>query len=540
MDKYEFNIKARQIRKLVRNGEYDLAQSIADTIDWRRVGSVSLLTTVAEVYEQNKYYDEAREILLIAYEKAPGGKSIIYKLTIISIERGEIEEAEEYYREFYSIDPSDNRQHLLRYLILKSKNASTDQLIHALEQYINDELSEKWMYELAMLYHGDNRSEDCVKMCDDIMLLFGTGKYADKAMELKTRGEGRELNAYQKDLLMNREKYETKLREIEDNDSKIQVLDDTGEIIYDESNIDEIPNKESNQEDINQEENSDPHAVLPSVDKPSHASYIISADDMTDGLAKIKDILRHDHERFNISNKVQKIDAKTLCQLGLSNSKSELVGCDLVVTDAAMLDDDTAMQLMQFIQEEDDRIIIITDSAINISELMHRYPGLALQCEMIDICDTNDEKSESDKADALQHGDIVSATVATMPQYIEPDKESTKELSKDHNESSVKEDIDDERDDIQELSVDDFAKYAIDYAKSIDCSISGKSTLALYEKISVMEEDNIPLTKKNAILIIEEAADKAEAPSFGKKISGLFSARYDKDGLLIINEGDFF
>ena len=328
MDKYEFNIKVEQIKKLVNKGDYETAMKIADTIDWRRVRSTSLLTTIAQVYERNAEYQDAKDILLLAFERAPIGKGLLFKLTDLALREGNVPEAEAYYREFCDLAVDDPRQNLLRFLILEAKGATIEQLIHSLEKYCQEELDEKWMYHLAELYQQAGMETQCVNMCDRIMLMFGLGKYVDKAMELKLQFAP--LTKYQMDLVENREKYEEKLRAVE--------------------------------------------------------------------------------EKYN------------------------------------------SRTLRREPEEEDD-------------ERIERIP-----------------------------------------------------------------------DDGSEMDVEEFAQYACKYAAEIDCSISGKSMLALYERAEMMEEDGVPLTKANAEDLIEEAADKAEKRSFG----GMFSSKYDKDGLLILKEKHFF
>ena len=215
MDKHEFNIKVDQIKKMVSKGDFETAMKIADTIDWRRVRNANLLSMISSVYEKNAEYQEAKDILLIAFERAPIGKRLLYKLTQLALKEGDIAEAESYYREFCDLAGDDSRQDILRYLILKAKGASVEQLIHTLESYTSIELDEKWLYELAELYHQAGNADDCVKTCDKIMLLFGLGQYVDKAMELKLQYAP--LTKYQMDLVENRDKYEEKLRQVEQN-----------------------------------------------------------------------------------------------------------------------------------------------------------------------------------------------------------------------------------------------------------------------------------------------------------------------------------
>lgn len=214
MDKYEFNIKVEQIKKLVNKGDYETAMKIADAIDWRRVRSTSLLTMVAQVYERNAEYQEAKDILLLAFERAPIGKGLLFKLTDLALREGNVQEAEAYYREFCEQAGDDPRQFLLWHLILEAREAPLEQQIATLERYCQEDLDEKWLYRLAELYRQAGRDEDCVQICDKIMLLFGLGKYVDKAMELKQQFAP--LSEYQMDLVENREKYEEKLRAVEE------------------------------------------------------------------------------------------------------------------------------------------------------------------------------------------------------------------------------------------------------------------------------------------------------------------------------------
>ena len=161
MDKYEFNIKVEQIKKMVSRGDYGTAMKIADTIDWHRVRNASLLSMIAQIYEKNEEYQEAKDILLLAFERAPVGKRLLYKLADLALKDGSTAEAEAYYREFCDLAQDDPRQYLLRYKILKAKKAPVDQLIRALEVYTSSEVDEKWLYELAELYHKAGIEDKC-------------------------------------------------------------------------------------------------------------------------------------------------------------------------------------------------------------------------------------------------------------------------------------------------------------------------------------------------------------------------------------------
>lgn len=203
MDKYQLDININKMDQALKEGRNLEAMNLADEVDWRKVPNIKALTMASEIYEKNKDYGEARAILKLAYERAPHSKQLIYKLTMLSIQDGDIMEAEGYYKEYYDNAPDDPRQYILRYLILKEKKAPVGQLINSLEQYCDSELSEQWMYELAELYFEAGRQEECVEMCDKIMVMFGIGYYVDKAMDLKLNRLGVPLDAYQQSLLEN-------------------------------------------------------------------------------------------------------------------------------------------------------------------------------------------------------------------------------------------------------------------------------------------------------------------------------------------------
>lgn len=201
MDKHELNVKVEQMRKQAGLGDYQTAVKIADKIDWRRVSNVSLLTQVSEIYEKVGKYAEAKDILLLAVERTPMGRGLLFKLTQLALKVNSIDEAEECFEEFQRLAPQDTRQKLLRYLILKAKGAQPQQLVPPLEEYVSEELSDEWMYELAELYHRAGMREACLDLCDRITILFGTGEWVQKALHLKAEGEGEPLNEYQQSIL---------------------------------------------------------------------------------------------------------------------------------------------------------------------------------------------------------------------------------------------------------------------------------------------------------------------------------------------------
>lgn len=726
MDKYEFNIKIEQIKKLVSKGDYETAMKIADTIDWRRVRNANLLSMIAQVYEKNEEYSEAKDILLLAFERAPIGKRLLYKLAELAIKENNIEEAEAYYREFCDLAPEDSRQHLLRYLILKEKGAPAEQLIHSLEQYTAQELDEKWMYELATLYNEAGYGDECVKTCDRIMLMFGIGKYVDKAMNLKTQYQP--LTSYQMDLVENRDKYEAKLRAVENGDGMSEEYEDSqpddsdmtadqeeyyedGRERYEQAYepeeetepepqpVTSVWDEPEPQTQIREEEEDDQNEAAPSIDKvlaarmreaeeeerlarsmasmpsgdyedeedPAGQTRILTdiknvipmperkwANDTADeaaqaamesavtseeepenggdddiiiedlwddeeeektanhlmieaktpekGLEMALDALKKIHKEMGTKQIIAKITGSRLNKKGIFAVADKITGKDLVIEEAGDLSQNVLDELNEFMEKDETGVIVVLiDNPRQLEELHLKNPRLAQKFECIG---SRDEVPESREEDLTEVEEAVRRQAekeekmaqAAVVRPAEPEKsvkaQQSEQLEKTgkrkHAAPEPEEDYDDEYDDEEyddgeyddgeydgdgeyddeeysdeeyddseeyeeeaydgsrssesdekEMDIDEFAEYACKYAGDIDCSITGKSMLALYERIEIMEEEGIPLTRKNAEELIEEAADKAEKPSLGKLITGVFSPKYNKDGLLILKEEHF-
>lgn len=747
MDKYEFNIKVEQIKKLVNKGDYETAMKIADTIDWRRVRSTSLLTMISQIYEKNAEYQDAKDILLLAYERAPLGKGLLYKLTDLALRENNIQEAEAYYREFCELSGDDPRQYLLRFLILEAKDAPLEQQINSLERYCQEELDEKWLYHLAELYHQANQADDCVRICDKIMLMFGLGKYVDKAMELKLQYAP--LTKYQMDLVENREKYEEKLRAVEeeykngtyrkpepegeylDTDEPEAELDDEPEnepegqpeqaepeekagkpkaetkpadekvekaaldedVVaslheaqaeealakevskikpYDEEEgasegetrvfrnlrdlepaeaeekSEEAPIHEFEEEEetIVEDWDFEPEEEEEEIKESNH--LMIEAEDPAAGLAMALDSLKKIHRELGTKHPVVKISGANLSHRGIASVAERLAGKDLVVEHAADLDDLTVEELEELMtQDETGMVVVLIDTQARLEQMHRAYPALAERFQYIGCENQKDdaaklaqareeelkrqqaqqeaeaarkrqaereaeirrqaEKEAEEKrgqqeaaarreeeerakaeAQALAAKEAEEARKAEEdrrlaerqreelrrqeearrddePEYedeeehyekdeYEPEDDYARDGYRDDYKDDYKDSYKDEREDDEysnypedepeektskksgDMDVEEFVQYACKYASEIDCSISGKSMLALYERAEMMEEDGEPLTKTSAEDLIEEAADKAEKKSF----SGLFSSKYDKDGLLILKEKHFF
>ncbi len=185
MDKYEYKLKLDEIKSLASEKKYEEAAAIVETINWRKVRNINSLVKAGEIYAKVERYDEGKEILLMAYDRSPIGRMIIFRLAEISIKTKNFEEAQEYYEEFVEIAPHDNLKYILRYEINRAKGSDTEVLIGILEELKEQEYTEKWAFELAYLYHKIGHSEACINACDELILWFGDGPYVEKALELK-------------------------------------------------------------------------------------------------------------------------------------------------------------------------------------------------------------------------------------------------------------------------------------------------------------------------------------------------------------------
>ena len=683
MDKYEFNIKVEQIKKLINRGDYATAMKIADTIDWHRVRSASLLSMIAQIYEKNEEYQEAKDILLIAFERAPIGKRLLYKLTELALKEGSVNEATAYYKEFCELAQEDPRQYVLRYMILKEKNAPIEQLIRALERYTSTEVDEKWMYELAELYHKAGMEEKCVATCDTIMLLFGLGKYVDKAMDLKL--EYAPLNKYQMDLVENRDKYEAKLRAVEEEyntksgiikteavqeeeiteeepeveaeeaadesvvirlheDEQTEMLaqemaklaeEDAPTAVVEEDDMDatraledlrslkeitptqrvldaaaeraaaeaeeaereierqraairaakereemeaealrraeeereaarreEEERRAKRQAEIDRERANAELKVVVSeeieeldIDEAEEAAemynLMIEAETEEEGLKLAVEALKKIHKETGSKNPVAKISSEKLNKKGILAAADKLAGKDLVIEQAAGLSiaaQDELNQLME--QDESGMIVVLIDTPANMEMLHAHHAALASKFQYIGADGQKDTAPaptpvpvKEEKAPAAvpmkeeKHADEVEKE-ADSQEEAEP--EDTYEAEEEEAYQNDREEAYEEYDDEEEMDPDEFAQFACKYASEIDCSIVDKSLLALYERIEMMEEDGVRLTRKAAVDLIEDAADKAEKQSFGRKLMSLVSPMYDKEGYLILREKDFF
>lgn len=232
MDKYEYNLKLEEIDKLVDQGDYEEAANLADTIEWKRVRNTRTLCLISEIYEAAGRMEESKNLLVRAYRRSPVGRTVLYRLVEVTTALGQYDEAIEYYSEYVQAAPHDNNRYILKYKIYRGRGSSLDELITILEEYLGQEYTERWAYELATLYQQAGHMQKCFAACDDLVLWFHTGKYVQKALELKkkyTTLTPRQQQIYENCL---QEKENSHVDEEAEEDNVIQKVDSAdGEVI---------------------------------------------------------------------------------------------------------------------------------------------------------------------------------------------------------------------------------------------------------------------------------------------------------------------
>ena len=615
MDKYEFSIKAEQIKKLIGQEDYKTAMQIADTIDWNRVRSVNLLSSIAEIYEKNGEYEEAKDILLLAFERAPVGKRFLYKLSELSLSSGSIDDAVEFYHEFLDVSPEDPRKYLLQYMILKAKGARASQLLGPLENYTETELEEQWLYELAKLYGEAGREDDCVRICDKMILLFGMGKYVDKAMDLKLHyrpvKEEKEYNTIsekpeetedtvekealssdgEEDEFYDEEDPETE--ENNENTSKEEVNENFSKEVEQENTSGEVEQEDASEEENKNAQEQEWKKESSSVenraddDEAPRYNMIIEAETLEKAFHIAVEEIKYFHKKYGVDFKVAKINADKLNEKGFASFKDKLEERDLIIESAGKLKYSVLDEIEQYIKEvKESSSIVLIDEVDHFDRLAEDRPKFLEYFDIVSGGDEEDdlledvdldaavkereEKSEEKEDEAVspdeeyldEEEEPEEEYVPHKPSIFErparpykevleeeaekeqPRKEALSEpVTKQQEASAFPEKEEqirrDKKPSSKSMDIEAFARYAIDYASSIDCSITDKGITALYERIQLMEEDGIVLNEESARDLIEETADQAEKPGLGKKIGSLFRPKYDKDDKLILREEHF-
>lgn len=231
MDKYEYRVKTEQMLDHLEKKEYQKAMDIAESIDWRRVKNASMLNTVSEIYEYNGEFKKGRDILFLAFDRAPGSRKIVYRLGTLALKIKDIREATDCYEEFVKLAPKDPNQYILKYKILRTQGAALSDQIAALEEFKKAEYIEKWAYELAKLYDEAGMTAECLEECDDLILWFSEGKYVYLAMELKMK--------YKPLTPLQQEKYDSRPGAVKKQPEPVKQTESTLEEVDDENEYDE-------------------------------------------------------------------------------------------------------------------------------------------------------------------------------------------------------------------------------------------------------------------------------------------------------------
>ena len=242
VDKYTYQLKVEKIQSQVREGDYASAARLADSVDWTQEHNVRLLTAVAEAYEKSGQPERAIDVLLTAYERAPIGKRIMYKLTELAVHAGKIADAETYYRKYLEEAPEENNRYILRYLISEARGEDLERQISILESYKKYEFEEKWACRLAELYQQAGRKEACIALCDEIILWFGVGPYVDRAMELKETYTP--LTDAQREHRENREYYQARVRAVANEMAEAMEEKDPQTAPIEEVDASEVPEED--------------------------------------------------------------------------------------------------------------------------------------------------------------------------------------------------------------------------------------------------------------------------------------------------------
>ncbi|MBP3729277.1 MAG: hypothetical protein J6H18_03320, partial [Lachnospiraceae bacterium] len=347
MDKYTYNMKAEKIQKLVKKKDYDAAVKIADTIDWEEVHSVRLLTITAAAYENTKDYRSAIELLQLAYEESAVGKRILYKLTGLAIAEKDVELAQHYYEMYLQEASDDNGRYLLRYLLAELKKEPLDKRIAILETYRKYEFEEEWALRLAQMYDEAGMGEQCVKLCDEIILWFGVGDYVDEAMALKEKYAP--LSAQQQDHRDHKEYYARRYQEV-----------------VDEYNEREAEFREKEEENAAQEEE-----LLESW--PSQI-ILVTAETLEDAIPKALEQLAQYYRLQNKPmGKLTRISAERFNRIGFDAAKEHTLGKDLLVDEAASLSEELLADIVHSVKyDQSEQVFVLADKPEQLAYLDSR------------------------------------------------------------------------------------------------------------------------------------------------------------------------
>ena len=402
MDKYTYNIKADKIQKLVKKGDFEAAVRIADTVDWEEVHSVRLLTITAAAYENTRDYKSAIELLQMAYEESAVGKRILYKLTGLAIAMGDVELAQHYYEMYLQEASDDNGRYLLRYLLAELKKEPLDKRIAILETYRKYEFEEEWALRLAQMYDEAGMGDECVKLCDEIILWFGVGDYVDEAMALKEKYAP--LSDEQKEHRDNKEFYEQRYQEV----------------------VNEYNSREEALIKRDEEEN-DPEAAAQKEEEAwSRQILLVEAESLEEAVPKALERVSIYYRAKGLPmGKISRISAERFNEVGFEAAREHMKGKDLLVDEASALSEDLLADIVHSIKyEKNPQLFILTDKPTQLAYLDARLGEFTEK----DVVVPQIAVSEPHAEDVLMH---VSETVEdelSGQQQAEEEKDEQLEL----------------------------------------------------------------------------------------------------------------
>ena len=592
MEKMEVDNLIEKIKRRKAEGDFKTASYIADKIDWYKVTDVNNLILAASIYEENKNYQNAKNILMYAYRIAPIKKRLYYPLCIINIKNKEFEVARDLYIDFVTEFPEDSRKYLLKYYLLKAKGASLEQQRRLLEEYANEEIDEEVLFELALINDKLNNEKEVLKYIDNIVDYFGVKKtgYGVKALELKRKYA--KLTEEEEKLINQSEFIETETEDNEEqyvrqkNEKKVGVNDlrrEEDKISIPVEKIKREEKKEEIEEDLkplDEIEVNNKHRISYSPDMESYEEdkdskpVFLNDGETIDKKEQLKQMINKLKQETNDENVVESINEREE-NMRIEDSKLNLIVEAFTKEEAIEIARNELQAIKKALHKENG---IAKASAYNINEKGFHYFLMKLQDkdliienagklknEVIDEIEeyiinkkgdniivltdivNNFDKMAVDREAFIKRFDIYSV-LSDKPQ----EKLEVREKEKDSEKPSIKnryakmerinkkiQEREEETDTrpkekvAGEMTKEEFVNYCKAYAKSIDCVLEGNVIPVLYEKIEEFKDEGVPLIESSAINMIEEAADRAEKPGLFKR------AKYDKEGCLILSENNF-
>ncbi|MBO5069995.1 MAG: tetratricopeptide repeat protein [Roseburia sp.] len=394
MDKYEYKLKLDQIKSLTDANDYQTAAVIADSINWHKVKNVNTLTMAGEIYEAVGRYEESRDILLMAYDRSPIGRMIIYRLAQVAIKMKNFDEAKDYYQEFVEIAPHDNLKYVLKYEICKAQGSDTRTLIAVLEELKEQEYSEEWAFELACLYHKAGMSEKCIEACDELILWFGDGPYVERALELKM--------LYQPLTRQQEEKYrQFRLKKEEIVEVKPDDALESGEIVHETVQIPKVKlsPERFNTQNLQEELQKSMQQIIEATEKETVDS---SMDNIKKLVEEIPYLQLPKEEPVSEEEEVPYIETEREIDQSIQTNFQELLA------------EDYDGQMSLFVPEEGAREPQVSGQ-MSIEDVLAEWERTMRAAEVV-LQDAEQRKLESAKARALQEaGDIMERLADVIP-----------------------------------------------------------------------------------------------------------------------------